>query len=94
MSPHSSLPVLQFSQEKYDEMRAEVRRLLAYREEVIPRLKAAREMGDLSENGAYKYAKFELGDIRRKLREFNYYLEYAVILKKPKQHDLCSWGVK
>jgi transcription elongation factor GreA len=92
MSPHSSFPVFQFTQEKYDEMRAEVRRLLAYREEVMARLKIAREMGDLSENGAYKYAKFELGDIRRKLRDLNHYLEHGVILKKPTQNEVVQLG--
>ena len=36
----------------------------------MERLVTAREMGDLSENGAYKYAKFELGDIGRQLKRF------------------------
>jgi transcription elongation factor GreA len=53
---------------KYDALQKE-------RIEVMARLKTAREMGDLSENGAYKYAKFELGSIGRQLREL------AVILK-------------
>lgn len=51
-------------------MQAKVAQLQALRTEVMERLITAREMGDLSENGAYKYAKFELGNIGRQLRKY------------------------
>jgi len=51
--------------------------------EVIERLKVAREMGDLSENGAYKYAKFELGRIRHRLGEIHHLLKLGVVIQKP-----------
>lgn len=51
-------------------MQAEVLQLKKLRAEVMERLIAAREMGDLSENGAYKYAKFELGNIGRQLKKY------------------------
>lgn len=47
------------------------------REQVLVRLQAAREMGDLSENGAYKAARWELGGIDRELRRLNYLITYA-----------------
>ena len=59
-----------FTPEKYREMQKKVADLEALREVVMERLVTAREMGDLSENGAYKYAKFELGDIGRQLKRF------------------------
>lgn len=59
-----------FTSQKYLEMQQKVAELTQLREEVMKRLVTAREMGDLSENGAYKYAKFELADIGRQLRRF------------------------
>ena len=40
-------------------------------------------MGDLSENGAYRYAKFELGSLGRQLRELRFKLKngYVPIIK-------------
>ncbi len=52
------------------------------RVEVMARLKTAREMGDLSENGAYKYAKVELSSIGRQMRELQYILDHAVVTTK------------
>ncbi len=49
--------------------------LLQKREEVVVRLQQAREMGDLSENGAYKAARFELSDTDRELRRLEYLLK-------------------
>jgi transcription elongation factor GreA len=59
-----------FTIEKYKEMQQKVAELEELREEVMKRLVTAREMGDLSENGAYKYAKFELGNIGRQMRKY------------------------
>lgn len=59
-----------FTSAKYKEMQQKVVELTQLREEAMKRLITAREMGDLSENGAYQYAKFELGDIGRQLRRF------------------------
>ena len=56
-------------------MEDKVAELEALRKEVMERLVTAREMGDLSENGAYKYAKFELGSIGRQLKRFRGLLE-------------------
>jgi transcription elongation GreA/GreB family factor len=75
-TPPSKIP---FTQEAFDKMKAEVQRLNTYREEVVIRLQAAREQGDLSENGAYKYAKFELGNIGRQLRDLKYKLTFGYV---------------
>lgn len=57
----------------------------------MERLKEAREMGDLSENGAYKYAKFELGSIGRQLRQLRFQLDNGVIVAKTAT-DTVSFG--
>lgn len=69
---HKTIP---FTPKKYKEMQQKVADLEALREEVMERLVIARGMGDLSENGAYKYAKFELGNIGRQLKRFKGLLE-------------------
>lgn len=56
------------SEAKYIQLQSEVVRLEEYREQVLVRLQAAREQGDLSENGAYTSAKFELRTTDRRLR--------------------------
>jgi transcription elongation factor GreA len=40
-------------------------------------------MGDLSENGLYKAAKFELGNIDRTLRRLSHFINKGVIAVKP-----------
>lgn len=68
-----------FTATKFAELQAEKNKLEAERVLVMQRLQTAREMGDLSENGAYKYAKFELGNIGRQLRVLNYQLENGYV---------------
>jgi transcription elongation factor GreA len=64
------LKTIPFTSEKYREMQQKVSKLEQEREQVMERLIEARAMGDLSENGAYKYAKFELGNINRELKRY------------------------
>lgn len=80
-----------FTPAKYQSMKAQRQALLTEREAVMGRLKIAREMGDLSENGAYKYAKFELGNIGRKLRELNYLIENGEAVPA-KKHSQAEFG--
>lgn len=62
---------------------AELEKLQKYREEVLVRLQRAREMGDLSENGAYKTARFELSDTDRNIRRLQHLLKYGVVVTAP-----------
>lgn len=71
-----------FTAAAYQKMQARQAFLIELRKEVVERLRVAREMGDLSENGAYRYAKFELGNIGRELRQLNYLLEHGRITQK------------
>jgi transcription elongation factor GreA len=58
----------------YAELKAKQHRLLQERKALQQRLKDAREMGDLSENGAYKYAKIELGSVGKQLQQLSFLL--------------------
>ena len=81
-----------FTKEAYERLKSERLRLKKLREEVIVRLQAARELGDLSENGAYKYAKFELGNIGRQLREINFQLTYGEVKEKGNKDGVIGFG--
>lgn len=63
----------------FDKAQVDYDALQVKREEVLIRLQYAREQGDLSENGAYTAAKFELGAIDRELRRLGYLLKYGVV---------------
>lgn len=79
---HKSQVVVPLTAEKYEQLRQDFRKFKKLQEEILVRLQSAREMGDLSENGAYKYAKFELGNVRRKLREIRYLLKHGEVQEK------------
>ena len=66
-----------FTKDAYEKLKADLYALKKRREEVVVRLTAAREQGDLSENGAYKYAKQELGEIGRQMRHLKYQLLFG-----------------
>lgn len=72
-------PKLPLSQETIELKKVEMSRLIALRKEVIKRLVAAREMGDLSENSGYRGAKHELGNIGRQMREISFILKHAYV---------------
>ena len=55
---------------------------MAKRPAAVTDLAKARNMGDLSENGYYKAARFKLSDIDRRLRQLKHMLRYAKIAEK------------
>lgn len=82
-----------FTREEMVRMKKEREKLEQQREEILLRLQAAREMGDLSENGAYKYAKFELRDTDRKLRRLNRFIRFGVVIA-PTGNDRVGFGCR
>ena len=70
-----------FTQAGYDQLSVRRAELLAKREIVLVSLQRAREMGDLSENGAYTSAKFELGNVDRELRRLEFNLKYGKVVE-------------
>lgn len=65
-----------------DNLKKEKEELVIKRPEVVATLKKAREMGDLSENGFYKAAKFELMNLDRRVREITRMLQDSQTIQK------------
>ncbi|MBW7944204.1 transcription elongation factor GreA [Patescibacteria group bacterium] len=85
-------PTIPLTAEFYQQLKTKLAQLTKERAEVMKRLQAAREMGDLSENGAYKYAKFELGSIGRQLQQLRFLLEHGRVVEKPVNPSAVSFG--
>ncbi len=92
--PAKIIPTIPFTAQAYADNQAEYDRLKNLRVEVMERLKAAREMGDLSENGAYKYAKFELGDIGRRMRHLKHLLINGYVAEASSDSSTVDFGRK
>jgi len=58
--------------------------LKASRVDAVKELQTARNMGDLSENGAYKAARFRLSGIDRRLRSIEGIIRRVVVVEKRK----------
>jgi transcription elongation factor GreA len=71
-----------FTKEGYEKVQKEYDDLLASRPEAVSELKRAREMGDLSENGFYKGARFKLSAVDRRLRELKHLLKVGKVVAK------------
>lgn len=82
-----------FTKEGFANLKVRQAELLEKREIVLISLQRAREMGDLSENGAYTSAKFELGNVDRELRRLEFMLKYGTVVETT-GHDNVGFGNK
>ena len=69
-----------FTKSGFTKIKLELESLQKRRPGVVDELQRARELGDLSENGAYKAARHELSTIDRRIRRIERQLEKAQIL--------------
>lgn len=74
---------IQFTEEGYKKLIPKLQELFTKRERVLVELQRAREQGDLSENGAYKAARFELGDTDRAIRQLQHQIKYGEVVLPP-----------
>ena len=82
MSTDAQVPFL--TQEAYDRLVAELEHLSTTgRDEIAKRIEAAREEGDLKENGGYHAAKDEQGRIEARIRSLQQLLKSAVVGDAP-----------
>lgn len=88
MKARRDIPIIQFTKEGYEAAKKKYEALLAERKPAVEDLKKAREMGDLSENGWYKAAKFKLGFIDRQLRELKIQLQYGKVIARSKHNTV------
>ncbi|MFH1047466.1 MAG: GreA/GreB family elongation factor [Patescibacteria group bacterium] len=76
------------SAEKIQELKQEIVKLEKFvRPKVVIDLTAAREMGDLSENAAYSYAKGKLMGIDRRLFEIKERIKNAIVIEQGAGED-------
>ena len=78
---HPKAHKISFTKEGYEKLEKEQEELLAKRTQAVTELKKAREMGDLSENGAYKGARFLLNQIDSRLRYLHHTLLHAEVIE-------------
>lgn len=76
-------PIILFTPAGYAELKPKLEALQLKRERVLVELQRAREQGDLSENGAYKAARFELGDTDRMIRTLQRQIKYGKPVQTP-----------
>lgn len=81
------------SKEKYNELEKELEDLRSEgRKEVAERLKAAKALGDLSENSEYQEAKQAQEDLEFKINQLDNILRNSEIIKKSGKKGIVSVG--
>lgn len=70
-----------FTKKGYEDLINEQKELKKNRIDAVANLKTAREMGDLSENAAYKVARSKLSSVDRRLRFLTKILDNAYIME-------------
>ena len=82
------------TQDAFDRLKAELDQLSGEgRTEIAKRIEAAREEGDLKENGGYHAAKEEQGKMEARIRQLTQLLENAVVGTKPADDGIVEPGM-
>jgi transcription elongation factor GreA len=82
------------TQEAYDRLRGELEEAKGpRRQEIVGRIEAAREEGDLKENGGYHAAKEEQGKLEARIRQLTQMLENAVVGEAPTSSGVAGPGM-
>lgn len=71
-----------------EKIKSERDKLQGRRKPAVENLRTAREMGDLSENGAYRAARWELSSIDSRLRHLNKLIILGKIPDMPKSGEI------
>lgn len=81
------------TQDAYDRLKGELDALAgAGRKDIAARIEAAREEGDLKENGGYHAAKDEQGKMEARIRDLEELLKRAVVGEAPKAAGVVEIG--
>lgn len=89
----SDAQVTFLTQEAHDRLTAELEHLSTTgREEIAKRIEAAREEGDLKENGGYHAAKDEQGKQEARIRTLQSLLKSAKVGDSPQSHGVVEPG--
>jgi transcription elongation factor GreA len=83
------------TQEAFDKLQAELEHLKGpARQEVIARISAARDEGDLKENGGYHAAREEQGKLEGRIRQLEEMLRKAEVGETPADDGVVEPGMK
>ncbi|CAG7613923.1 transcription elongation factor GreA [Leucobacter soli] len=81
------------TQDAYDRLKGELDELSGPgRRDIAARIEAAREEGDLKENGGYHAAKDEQGKMEARIRDLTELLERAVVGQAPQANGVVEIG--
>ena len=82
------------TQEAFDRLKAELAELSGPgRADIVAKIEAAREEGDLKENGGYHAAREEQGKMEARIRQLTQLLENAVIGETPADDGIVEPGM-
>lgn len=81
-----------FTKAGLDKIKKDLEEAEKKRPEAVATLARARAMGDLSENGFYKGARFELSDLDRKIRTLKHLVSEGRIINTPSQNLTVQVG--
>jgi transcription elongation factor GreA len=89
----SDASVTWLTQDAFDRLTAELEQLsVTGRTEIAKKIEAAREEGDLKENGGYHAAKEEQGKIEARIRVLTQLLRTASVGDAPESHGIVEPG--
>ena len=95
MTQQTSDNAVHLTQDAFDKLKSELEHLRGpVRDEIIARISAARDEGDLKENGGYHAAREEQGKNEARIRQLEEMIEKAQIIEPPKESGLVAPGTK
>jgi transcription elongation factor GreA len=95
MTQSSDQTTIWLTQEAFDKLHAELENLKGpVRQEVVARISAARDEGDLKENGGYHAAKDEQGKVEARIRQLEDMLRRAQVGETPADDGIVEPGMK
>ena len=95
MTQSTEQATIWLTQEAYDKLHAELADLKGpVRQEVIARISAAREEGDLKENGGYHAAREDQGKVEGRIRQLEAMLERAEVGETPPDDGIVEPGMR
>ena len=84
--------IYRLTQAGVDELKEELKALIGQRVHVAGRIKAARELGDLSENAEYQSAREEQDRLETRISELEHVIQNSQVIKKPKSDGQVRLG--
>lgn len=82
------------TQQGVDELKAELKDLIAQRTEIAERIKTAREFGDLAENAEYSSARQDQERNEARISEIEHILANVQVIAAPKKNGKVVLGSK